>query len=153
MSEPKVPQIRGFPHSEKYFVNEYRLRDWLSYELRADGEYWLRDPHGLGELPPGSIVLFYIKNKIVGEAIVEQSPKEIEQDHRITDSIPEAFTQYVLFVPESIRAYPDRCFISREEFREMTERRKDLSHHFEITPQEYLLLMKRLAEKSSAMSR
>ena len=147
------PRIRGFPHKENYFEDEFHLRDWLDSSLRIDeqGEYWLGEAPGLGELPRGSIVLFYFKNKIVGEALVEQAPEEIDQEKRERDEVSEEFKKYILFVPESIRTYPDRLFISEEEFEEITG--KALQHYFEITPEQYLLLMRKLAEKSLATSR
>ena len=125
------------------------MRDWLGSSLRIDrkGEYLLGEARGLGDLPSGSIVLFHFKGKIVGEAVVAQPPKEIDHEKRNRDDVSDELKHYVVFVPESIRAYPEKLFISDDEFKEITG--KSLRHHFDISPEQYLLLIRKLAEKSA----
>jgi hypothetical protein len=106
------PRIRGFTHAEDEFEDEYELRDWLDKELRINlrGCYHLREARGLGwspdALPPGSIVLFHFKGKIVGEGVVEKGVQKIDEEHRRKEELGPQYKFFVKFKPELIRAYP-----------------------------------------------
>lgn len=96
MSEPI---IRIFPHSKEHFENPDELRTWLSTTLRLrNGWYRLEKLQGIGigNNPPGTIVLFRIDQKIVGEAIVKEDVIEIEDKE---------FEGKITFDPSTVRIY------------------------------------------------
>ena len=66
-------EIMCFPHSDDQFKTPSELMDFLDNDLRYShkGYYRYRTSTAPGNLAPGSIVLFYKNDFIVGSAVVE----------------------------------------------------------------------------------
>jgi hypothetical protein len=126
----------------------------LDKELRIDlrASYHLREAWGLGwspyALPPGSIILFHFKGKIVGEGVVEKGVQVIDEEHRRKEELGPQYRFFVKFMPELIRAYPDNLLVDKDEFKEIPG--KGLYGYFEITP--HLRLLQKLVSKFKGTS-
>jgi hypothetical protein len=111
-----------FPHSKKEFGSKYRLRNWLSGTLRIDndGIYLLKKHPGLSDLDAGSIVFFVREDSAVGCAVVEEDMKEITEEERKVNDYGPDYKWLVKFVPNSIWAWSDSQFLSRQKLKEIT---------------------------------
>lgn len=96
--------IRIFPHSKDEFETEDALTEWLSDVLpeERNGRYRLRSTNGVGQIPPGSVILFRFRNHIVGHAAVAQGVTALNE---IIDGI--RYEAMIRFEPTSIRVYAD----------------------------------------------
>ena len=94
--------IRIFPHTTDEFEDEIALKYWLNHTLPYDQEgcYHLRTTQGVGQLPPGSLVLFRFKKNIVGSALVKQGVQPLNETiGGIT------YKGLITFDPDSIYVY------------------------------------------------
>lgn len=143
-----MPKVVFFPHSDKEFEDEYASRNWLDVELRVyrKGEYHMKKAQGLGELEEGSIVFFHRNNWVVGYAIVEKPPRKTTKQEK--DRNGEEYENIVKFIPESISAWSDNQFLSRQEVNHIIG--KQLLQGFPRVDNlsQLLELFKRVAERS-----
>jgi hypothetical protein len=100
-----MPHIRILPHSQAEFPSRDALTIWLLTALKARaGRYLLRSP--LAELSAGSIVLFRVRNEVVGEAVVREYVRDGEP---ITDTTlagqEQRYEAHIDFAPGSIRLF------------------------------------------------
>ena len=94
--------IRIFPHTKEEFADEIQLKHWLKYILpyEREGYYRLRTTRGVGQIPPGSVVLFRFGNNIVGSAVVQQ---DVEAFNRTVKGVH--YEGRIRFDPASINVY------------------------------------------------
>lgn len=81
---------------------------WLLNVLRGrGGSYHLRSADAVKDPPPGSIVLFRYRHKIVGEAIVWKGKEVFTEPlkDRTLSGEEEEYGAQVTFAPSSIRLY------------------------------------------------
>lgn len=109
--------IRIFPHTKEEFADEIQLKHWLKYILpdEREGYYRLRTTRGVGQIPPGSVVLFRFGNNIAGSAIVQQ---DVEAFKETVEGIQ--YEGRLKFDPDSIKVYD--CSIPIEFLADLTQR-------------------------------
>lgn len=113
--------IRIFPHTTDEFEDEIALKDWLLHHLpysrkgNPKGYYRLRTINGVGQVPPGSVVLFRFKNNIVGSAVVK---RDVEPISETIGGV--TYKGSIIFDPDSINVYD--CSVPIKFLADLTQR-------------------------------
>ena len=115
-----------FPHSSDEFPDPYHLYMFLGSYLRdREGYYRVRtDSHLDNDVPKGSVVFFHKKDVIVGFAIVEIPPRNMnssDYDDLKRESRklgykyePKLYDRIIKFFPESVIAFRIEHWIPRK---------------------------------------
>lgn len=145
-------------HSDDQFETPSDLMEWLNTSLRNThgGYYRFRTGPKLKALEPGSIVLFYKKNLIVGSAVVEKASRPLKPDEKDrcdeihgTDNNCSGLENIIKFFPNSIWVWNEQELVDADEFEEITGCK--LKYYVSIKPEHVLEIFNLVAKKREEM--
>lgn len=146
-------EIMCFPHSDDQFETPAELMDFLNNDLKYShkGYYRYRTSPAPGNLAPGSIVLFYKNDFIVGSAVVEKSGRaltdsEMKDCEKIySEENCGGMKHIIKFIPESIWVFGEHELVSADKFKEITK--KNLKMYVTIQAEDLLKIYGEVAAK------